>query len=82
MIFLLDEEFSHISHARKFEEKFLEIIEMLNEKKINQNEFFEEDSLVKGLLKVILEKLLRNMNSIKAKAYEIEIQHVNESFNS
>jgi len=75
LVFLLDEEFTHLSEARNYEMKFLEIMEMLQAKQINQNEFFEEDKVVQELLKQILLKLLRNMNAIKAEAYEAKLQN-------
>ena len=75
LLFLLEEEFTHLAEARAFEEKFLEIIEMLNQERISRNEFFEEDKVVQALLKKIFEKLLRNMNSIKADAFEIEVEN-------
>jgi hypothetical protein len=73
LVFLLDEEFTHLTDARNYELKFLEIMEMLHAKQINQNEFFEEDKVVQDLLKQILQKLLRNMNAIKAEAYELNV---------
>lgn len=73
LVYLLDEEFTHLSEARGYELKFLEIMEMLQAKQINQNEFFEEDKIIQDLLKQILQKLLRNMNTIKAEAYEMSV---------
>ncbi len=60
---LLDEEFSDPKNNKKYEIEFLKIIKALNEKKINTNEFFEEDIIVRNICKKIFEKLIRNFST-------------------
>lgn len=60
---LLDQEYCASWKREEFEEQFLRIIKALNEKRINKNEFFEEDFLVKSICKKIFEKLVRNFTA-------------------
>ena len=60
---LLDDEYSKPRRKEEFEFQFLKILKALNEKRINKNEFFEEDFLVKSICKKIFEKLVRNFTA-------------------
>ena len=73
LAYFLDEELDHHDNALEYEEKFLEIIQVLKDKNICQNEFFEEDQLVKDLLKSIFKKILRNINSMKPGDFDVDV---------
>ena len=63
---LLDEELNEHQRALEFEAKFLEIIQMLKNKNISQNEFFEDDAVVRDLLKNIFNKIMRNISKVNS----------------
>lgn len=73
LAYFLDEELDHHDNALEYEEKFLEIIQVLKDKNISQNEFFEEDQLVRDLLKSIFKKILRNINSMKPEDFDVDV---------
>lgn len=72
LVYFLDQELETVDRALEFEEKFLEIIQVMKKKNVNQNEFFEEDSTVQDLLKVIFRKILRNITSVKPDALDLD----------
>lgn len=72
LVYFLDQELETVDRALEFEEKFLEIIQVMKKKNVNQNEFFEEDSTVQDLLKVIFKKILRNITSVKPDALDLD----------
>ncbi len=72
LAYFLDEELGQPERALDFEEKFLEIIQVMKKKNVNQNEFFEEDETVQDLLKTIFRKILRNISKIKPEDLDMD----------
>lgn len=70
--YFLDQEVEHSEMALEYEEKFLEIIQILKAKQISNNEFFEEDQIVQDLLKLILKKILRNISVVTPVVFDVD----------
>lgn len=69
---ILDDEFARPSEAWKTDENFLNLIRMINEKKVSKNEFFVKDAAVQDVVQSIFRKLLRNF-SVEEMNYEPKI---------
>ena len=57
---MLDDEYTQPEGVDDSDFKFLRLVALLNEKKINSNEFFEEDIIVQKICASIFQKIIRN----------------------
>ena len=73
---ILEEEFVDGFKDKEHEKKFLMIIKALNERKINEVEFFEEDEIVKKLVKRLFTKLIRNFSGDNNNKVEVSMKLV------